>query len=275
METGQKIILKNNNISDSIYELSIQVNLNGLSFFVLNTMDSKVEFLESVNFDKKQTPQALLDQLTHSFNSLEGLQKQFGRVTIIHDNELATLVPKPLFDETNLVDYLKFNTKILKTDFITYDLLSIADIRVVYVPLVNINNFIFERFGSFEYKHSATITLNRVLTLEKNSNSLKMYLNIETSHFEIIVVKNNDLKFYNRFEYSTKEDFIYYLLFTAEQLQLNPEEFPAILMGAVDENDDLYKIAYKYVRHVSLLSKDAMLYSNANSSKHFTLLNSL
>jgi len=238
-------------------------------------MDSNIEFLESVNFDKKQTPQALLDELTHSFNSLEALQKQFGKVTIIHDNELATLVPKPLFDETNLVDYLKFNTKILKTDFITYDLLSIADIRVVYVPLVNINNFIFERFGSFEYKHSATITLNRVLTLEKNSNSLKMYLNIEASHFEIIVVENNHLKFYNRFEYSTKEDFIYYLLFTAEQLQLNPEEFPAVLMGSVDKNDELYQIAYKYVRHVSLLSKEAMLYSNDASSKHFTLLNSL
>ena len=275
METGQKIILSNNNISDSIYELSIQVNLNGLSFFVLNTMDSKIEFLESVNFDKKQTPQALLDQLTHSFNSTEDLQKPFGSVTVIHDNELATLVPKPLFDETNLVDYLKFNTQILKTDFITYDPLSIEDLMVVYVPLVNINNFIFERFGSFVYKHSATILLNRVLTLEKNSKSLKMYLNIENSHFEIIVVDNNKLKFYNRFEYNTKEDFIYYLLFTAEQLQLNPEEFPVVLMGSVDKNDPLFKIAYKYVRHVSLLSKDAMLYSTGASSKHFTLLNSL
>jgi len=218
METGQKIILSNNNISDSIYELSIQVNLSGLSFFVLNSMDSKIELLESVRFDKKQTPQALLDQLIHNFNSLEGLQKQFGRVTIIHDNELATLVPKPLFDESNLVDYLKFNTKILKTDFITYDQLVIADIMVVYIPLVNINNFIFDRFGSFEYKHSATIILNRILTLEKNSNLLRMYLNIEETHFEIIVVENNKLKFYNRFEYNTKEDFIYYLLFTAEQL---------------------------------------------------------
>lgn len=275
METGQKIIQKKNNISDSIYELSIQVNLNGLSFFVLNTMDSKIEVLESVSFDKKQSPQALLDQLKHSFNSLKELQKSFGKVIVIHDNELATLVPKPLFDETNLVDYLKFNTKILKTDFITYDSLSIEDIKVVYVPLVNINNFIFERFGSFEYKHSATILLNRLLTLEKNSKSLKMYLNIESAHFELCVVENNNLKFYNRFEYSTKEDFIYYLLFTAEQLQLNPEEFPAVLMGSVDKNDDLFKIAYKYVRHVSLLPQDAMLYSKDSSSKHFTLLNSL
>ncbi len=194
---------------------------------------------------------------------------------VVHDNELATLVPKPLFDETNLVDYLKFNSKILKTDFITYDHLNAEDIMVVYVPLVNINNFIFERFGSFEYKHSSTITLNRVLTLEKNSKLAKMYINIEPSHFEIIVVENNHLKFYNRFEYITKEDFIYYLLFTAEQLQLNPEEFSLVLMGAINDTDDRYKIAYKYVRNISLISNDAMLYSKNMSSKHFTLLNSL
>ena len=275
METGQKIILKTNNISTSKYELSIQVNLSGLSFFVLNLETSKVDFLKALQFDKKQTPKTLLDKLTHSFNTFDELQNQFSKVTVIHDNELATLVPKALFDETNLVDYLKFNTKILKTDFITFDNVQIADLAVVYVPLVNINNFIFERFGSFEYRHSATVLINRVLTIEKNSKSLKMYVNIETSHFEIITAANNTLKFYNRFDYNTKEDFIYYLLFTAEQLELNPEEFPLILMGVIDESDERYKIVYKYIRNVSILSSDAMLYSNGSNSNHFTLLNSL
>ena len=180
-----------------------------------------------------------------------------------------------MFDETNLIDYIKFNSKILKTDFITYDQLKVADIMIVYVPLVNINNFIFDRFGSFEYKHSATILINRVLTLEKNTKNPKMYLNIEVNHFEIVVVENNLLKFYNRFEYLTKEDFIYYLLFTAEQLQLNPEEFPLVLMGAITEADELYQIAYKYIRDVSLLHSNSMLHSKDSSSKYFTLLNSL
>ena len=275
METGQKIILKTNNISTSKYELSIQVNLSGLSFFVLNLETSEVDFLKALQFDKKQTPKTLLDKLTHSFNTFDELQNQFSKVTVIHDNELATLVPKALFDETNLVDYLKFNTKILKTDFITFDNVQVADLVVVYVPLININNFIFDRFGSFEYKHSASVLLNRVLTIEKNSKSLKMYINIEISHFEIITAANNTLKFYNRFDYNTKEDFIYYLLFTAEQLELNPEEFPVILMGAIDESDERYKIVYKYIRNVSILSSDAMIYSNGSNSNHFTLLNSL
>jgi hypothetical protein len=90
-----------------------------------------------------------------------------------------------------------------------------------------------------------------------------------------VVVENNLLKFYNRFEYLTKEDFIYYLLFTAEQLQLNPEEFPLVLMGAITEADELYQIAYKYIRDVSLLHSNSMLHSKDSSSKYFTLLNSL
>ena len=102
-----------------------------------------------------------------------------------------------------------------------------------------------------------------------------MYLNIEKNHFEIVVVENNLLKFYNRFEYITKEDFIYYLLFTAEQLQLNPEEFPLVLMGTIDQEDEFYKIAYKYIRDVSFLNPGSMLHSKDSSSKHFTLLNSL
>ena len=255
--------------------MSIQVSLSGLSLFVLNLTTSNIEYLESLNFDKKQTPKELLDHLVHYLNSTPTLNQEFSKVTLVHSNELATVVPKPLFDETNLIDYLKFNSKILKTDFITYDQLKVADIMIVYVPLVNINNFIFDQFGSFEYKHSATILINRVLTLEKNTKNPKMYLNIEVNHFEIVVVENNLLKFYNRFEYLTKEDFIYYLLFTAEQLQLNPEEFPLVLMGAITEADELYQIAYKYIRDVSLLHSNSMLHSKDSSSKYFTLLNSL
>ena len=238
-------------------------------------MNSNVEYLESLNSDKKQTPKELLDELVHFFNSTPKLNQEFSKVTVVHSNELAAIVPKPLFDETKLIEYLKFNSKILKTDFITYDQLNGIDITVVYVPLININNFIFDRFGSFEYKHSASILINRVLTLEKNTKKPKIFVNIEHKYFQIVVVENNLLKFYNHFEYITKDDFIYYLLFTAEQLKLNPEEFPLVLMGSVVEGDDFYQIAYKYIRHVNLLQSKSMLYSKDLSSKHFTLLNSL
>ena len=102
---------------------------------------------------------------------------------------MVTLVPSPLFEEEYLSDYLKYNTKIFKTDFITYDVIKNDDIMIVYVPFVNINNYIFERFGSFEYKHSTTVALDRILEIQKNNAKESMYINIAETYFDLVVTK--------------------------------------------------------------------------------------
>ncbi len=253
METGQKIIQANNKIDTNAYiELSIQVSLSGLSFYLLNTHTNSFSFHKHIEFEKKLNPSAVLDKLVRYFNSEKELQQEFKTVTVIHENELSTLVPKPLFNKEHLADYLKFNSKILKTDYITYDTVLANDSINVYVPYVNINNYIYDRFGTFEYKHFSTILIETVLALEKNSSSTKMYANVCKSHFEIVVVENNQLKLYNTFEYSTVEDFIYYILFTAEQLDLNPEEFQLFLIGDINMENELYKIAFNYVRNTEI-----------------------
>ena len=83
----------------------------------------------------------------------------------------------------------------------------------------------------------------------KNSKKESVFAIIQDDHFDLIVMDNSNLRFHNKFEYSTEEDFIYFLLFTAEQLELNPEEFDLILKGKITEEDALFKLAYKYVRN--------------------------
>ena len=274
METGLRIIQANNNISDKNLVLSIQAGLSGLSFFVLDRFSEIIVDVIVENFSKQQTPDQLLKAVKTAFNRNDSLQQSFSKVQIIHDNEMQTLVPSALFEEAHLSDYLKYNTKIFKTDFITYDVIQNKDAMLVYIPFVNINNYIFERFGSFEYKHSATVLIDKILQLEKNNNQKKLYINIQQTHFELIALDGNSFQLFNRFEYKTREDFIYYMLFTAEQLDFNPENFKCILMGAVEDNDELFSIAYKYIRHVSLLPISNMRYNQNNSTQNFTLLNS-
>ena len=60
----------------------------------------------------------------------------------------ATLVPDELFDENTLNDYLKFNTKILETDYLTFDHNESLGIHTVYIPYVNINNQLLEEFAA-------------------------------------------------------------------------------------------------------------------------------
>ncbi len=269
-----------NNIKDiSNLKLSIQVSLSGLSFCILNIETNTITYLKNFAFKKKLNPNQVLDKLQHYFNTESELKESFDEVIVVHKNELSTLVPKALFNEDNLADYLKFNNKILSTDFITFDEISLHDSINIYVPYININNYLYDIFGEFTYKHFSTILIEEILKIEKNTESPKMYLNICNEYFEVVVVEKGKLKFLNTFEYYTKEDFIYYILFTAEQLGLNPESFELIFTGNIDSKDELYAVSYKYVRFVFFSKRlDNFKYSELaqpeNNHSQFVILNS-
>jgi len=281
METGLRFMVPttNNIKKTSNLKLSIQVSLNGLSFCILNLETQTIDYLRNFGFDKKLNPKEVLFRLQNYFNSEKQLQQTFFAIIVIHKNELSTMVPSALFNEDNLADYLKFNNKILSTDYIAFDKININDSVNVYIPFVNINNYLYERFGEFTFKHFSTILIEQILNAEKNSEKPKMYVNIDDGNFEMIVADKGKLILYNSFEFKTKEDFIYYILFTAEQLKLNPETFELIFTGNTDSKDEIYSIAYKYVRFVFFSKRlDSYKYSDQaqpeNNHSQFVLLNS-
>ncbi len=254
-ETGQKTFQKSNSLDQNhIKDLSIQISLNGLSFCILNRTSNTIEFLQHKPFDKKVNPAEACNHLKKCLTNHSELQRTFSSVLVIFQNELSNLVPKALFDENQSADYLKFNSKILKSDFISHDELAINGSVNVYVPYMNINNFIFDTFGVFEYKHASTILIDTFLQKESNSEDATMYLNVNHQHFELVAIKDKKLVLYNSFEFSTKEDVIYYLLFTIEQLHLNPETVKIKLMGLIEKEDPLYNIIYTYIRFVEFFN---------------------
>lgn len=236
--------------SNHIKELSIQISLSGLSFCILNRTSNTIEFLQKLIFEKKANPIEALEHLKKGLASHSELTQTFFSVLVIYQNELSNLVPKELFNEEQSADYLKFNSKILKSDFISHDEIAINDSVNVYVPYMNINNFIFDTFGVFEYKHSSTILIDSFLQNEIKTDDPTIYLNVNDQHFELIAIKDKKLLLYNSFEFSTKDDIIYYLLFAMEQLQFNPETVQLKLMGLVEKDDEIYNIIYTYVRFV-------------------------
>lgn len=68
------------------------------------------------------------------------------------------------------------------------------------------------------------------------------------------MVKGNKLILFNSFEYSSPEDFIYYILFTFEQLQLNPDSVSVKLLGTISKDSAYFEIAYKYIRNCNLFN---------------------
>ena len=262
----------------NIKELSIQVNLNGLSFCILNRTSNTIEFLNTIQFHHKLNPFDVLNRLKTELSANSVFSDEFDTVTVIHQNELSTLVPKTLYDENNKADYLKFNTKILKTDFIADEDIAVNDSVNLYIPYININNYIFETFGEFIYKHSSTILIDTVLQKSSQNSNAVMYLHVNSSMIEVSVLENGQLQLFNVFEYYSKEDFIYYVLFVFEQLKLDVETITVHLSGNIDKNDELYDLLYTYVRHVEFekLNFSYNFSENIDTDKlhhHYLILN--
>lgn len=266
-------VTTNTTLNNIPLKLSVQVSLNGLSFCILNTKNNSIVDLKETIFNERLNPIEVENKLATFFE--EHLTNiEFNDVVVVHANELATFVPLPLFNDKDLANYLKFNNKIFASDYIAHDIITPYDIVSVYVPFININNLFIDKYGSFTYKHTASVLVESLLKLTPIGTGSQLYANIADGHFELVAIKNNELLFYNSFIYETKEDFIYYVLFTLEQLKLNPEEIPFIFLGVINEANELYEIAYTYIRNVTILpSSFKYNYDEAISNKHFTLLN--
>ncbi len=256
--------------------LSILLRSNGFSFCILNRYTKEIDRVEHLEFGESNiTSQNQLLSLQGFFKENLFLTKQYKSVSVTHCNNLSTFVPNPFFKKDSLKEYLQYTVKVLPSDFITYDPIESADMINVYIPFVHFNNFLFDQFGSFEFKHSSSILVDELLKKSTNSRDPQFFVNVEKEFFQITIIQNKKLIFYNAFNFSTKEDFIYYILFTAEQLKLNPEVFKLILLGKIEKDSEFYEIVYTYVRHVEFYNATIQNIETDDKSNHsnFILLN--
>ncbi|MDG1398031.1 MAG: DUF3822 family protein [Polaribacter sp.] len=271
----EKTVLKNKETSlkevkDNI--LSIQFSLDGFSFCTSNSTEKLLfknySFNQSLN-----SPEALLQEIKTIFNSEPDLQTEFSKIEVIHKNNLFAIVPDAYFNKESISQYLKYNIKTLKTDFITFDDIKEIGAKNSYIPYVNINNYLFQNFGEFQYQHHISVLLKKLVSIHTYEKKI-MYVNVDKSNFDIIILDDKKLIFANSFSYISKEDFIYYILFVAEQNNLNPEEFKLQLLGNISIEDETYKIAYKYIKYITFLESRNVIYTRLKIQNHtnYTLL---
>ena len=276
METGlhytikkvQKKTIKTTLEKSNHHKLSIQFTLDGFSFCITNLDSQETIHFCAYTFPKiLETPEKLVAHFETIFQEDNHLQEDFKEILVIHQNSLATLVPNKLFREEHLKDYLDFNIKTLKTDFFAFDNIDQLAAKNVYVPFVNVNNYLFQNFGEFEYQHSTTAFIKKLLQTT-SAPEKTMFVDVWKDQISVVVLEDKKVLFSNSFSFTSKEDFIYYLLFTAEQLELNTNEFPLFFTGDILEETEIYKITYQYIRNVDFLRSKNPIFMNSSFSNH-------
>lgn len=240
----------------SYRRLIIQASLQKFSFVIKDNLSHEISYFASEAITNNKP---IEDQLADIFVKYPILVEEYAEVVILHDSMLNTFVPQPIFKEDSMGAYLQYNTKVFATDFFAYDELPMYEMNNVYVPYLSINNFLLDKFGAFTYQNINTALMAQLLKLSKESMDTQVYAYIQKDHFEIIVAKTGKLVLFNSFQYNSEQDFIYYILFAFEQLQLDPESQSVTLIGRIEEESDLYKQAYTYIRNVVLMETSTFI----------------
>ena len=252
MEIGQKTTQKTTKIDSytNNSSLAIHINESWVVFCLFN--HQKLSTLNKVRFlHKKKSNFALktIKKYIKSF-SKENIPSE---VKLIYYNKTSTLVPSTLFDHKNSLNYLKYNTSINIDDIAANDQVLNHEINNVYIPNTEINNFIFEKFKTFDFFHYSSLIIEKISNELAEKFSEKVFVNINDGFIDVLFFKDKKLMFYNSYDYNSDEDILFYLLFCFSELKLNPDEIHTVFSGSIDLDSKLYELIYTYVRNVELI----------------------
>jgi hypothetical protein len=102
-----------------------------------------------------------------------------------------------------------------------------------------------------------------------------MYADLENSSLHLSVLKGKEVSLINSFQITSATDCLYYILFTAEQLNIENTELRLFLTGSIRQHDETYQLFAKYIQHIEFLEAKNELNTSLDLPKHrhFTLLN--
>ncbi len=239
------------------YSLSIQLNINELVFSVYNIEKNKFIALESYTFSDNDGYDKLPSILGRILNNRPSFAFPYHSVFFMIDNTFSTLIPQTLFDEEKKNLYLGFNQPFQENSRIVFDSLKNIDAVNVYY----LSNLVAGKARDFwpnvKVMHFSSALLESLAINFKNkADKNNVMVNVRTDCLDIVYFTDNKLTFYNSFNYRTKEDFIYFLLITIDQLGLNPETVELLLSGNIDPSDENYNMIRQYIKDFKFIGRN-------------------
>ena len=220
MEIGQPPMMlsqENRKLNES-QNLKINVSLNELTVILKSVSENTTIFSKNLKFLENSSTDVLLDKLKLCLEKLE--LRNVLRVKLVVNNDLSVLVPNNMYDNDLKLSYLKFNSEVLENDKAEVDELIEIDAKNVYIPYANINNFLIDKFGSFEFYHYSTLLIQNIFNKIECSDCIHYYADAQQNFLNIIIFKGKSLIYSNSFNYKTKEDLLYYILFVSKQAKI-------------------------------------------------------
>ena len=247
----QESINLNSKCKDN-YILTIQHSLDGLSFVIFDTEEQKFLSLKHYHLNESNVPLSIL--ITELQEKEQWNINDFKSVKIIIDNNLNTFVPKEYYQKELESDYLSMLN--IKSETQTMSDLISNDIYNIYPVSPDIDN-VLKMSDKIKIYHASSIKIDSLIKeFSERIQGTRAFVNVKNNSYELTIINDTKLIFHNYFNFNTKEDFLYFILFTFEQLKIDNETIPLYFMGLIEEKSVIVELCSRYIRNIRFFNRN-------------------
>ncbi len=212
------------------YTLLVQVNPESFAYAIVE--DKQLLACETnCNLSELTEPEQLYERLTADYK----------KTVIALPAKEFVLIPISLFDANNTAEYahlldVKEDEKVIAQPLDAYN-------YVVY----KVNEQHLNAITNFDIKNVVFAPKGWMHAIDRSEPTITdLFLNINGNQVEFAYYKKNKLRFYNKFEFNSTEDLIYYAVFVSDELELKQQSTALIISGNISDEYELYKSLSEY-----------------------------
>lgn len=228
------------------YDTTIRITSDGLSVFVFH--QEILDYAASYQWPNGKDAVYFVDVLKSIVAQDSFLNNLKSNIAILLDDKGYALVPKTLFDESLLTEYLAC---FVDKDSMSEGVPIFAEenqkivISLMDAQLMDSVKNVFTNASVYSYSLA-------FLKLKSDSSNLvyNASIAINNGYFDLKIEKRGQLIFFNRFAFSSKEDFIYFLIMTMQQLEIENDEVSISILGIIESQSPLNEMLSRYFKAV-------------------------
>lgn len=226
----------------SKYYLTVKFTETALNYCVYDP--SKKRFVALANYEN-------LDpyQYDNIIVNDEILTQYYAKLRVIVPSQEHTLIPNKYFDVRNVNDYAALHFRNHESKIMINEVPSL-NAKQLFTFDERLQRTVTHFFEGALIYFEGTPLLEGLISQSSHTEKQLFYIHVVKNTIQITVFTNGKLQFYNRFEYKTDDEFIYYPLFVCKQLDLNPKDLHVFMLGAIRPGDVTYNLIHHHFRKV-------------------------
>jgi hypothetical protein len=232
------------------YDLVLQVTDRSCAYSIFDHSKNSYIALESYDIS-----------LSGLAEQIHWLKNPFRSVHIIVENNRSTLIPEVLFEESAKETYLNFSLERYEDEKTRIDKLRRIEVVNVYGVSTNLDDEISTIFPDAKACHLSSLLIETIWMNFKNLiTDKRIFIFVRQADFNLLILDRKQLIYSNAFHFRAPEDVVYFVIFVMEQLNLNPEEVPVILLGNIGKETPEFELLFRYIRNIDFATRSETLY---------------